>query len=148
METLAREVAALVGEMGQFAGKEVVVEGGGEHLVVTGNEGELRQVVLNLLVNALEAAPPAGGRAVVRVREREGGVEMAVEDNGVGMTEETIARVFEPFYTEKRGGERTPGTGLGLSVAHAIARGHGGTLTAASAGVNKGSTFVLRLPMK
>jgi two-component system sensor histidine kinase PhcS len=72
-----------------------------------------------------------------------GWVEVSVRDNGTGMTPETLARVFEPFFTA---GKPRSGLGLGLSTSYAIARRHGGTLEAASPGAGLGSTLVLRLP--
>jgi signal transduction histidine kinase len=67
-----------------------------------------------------------------------------VTDDVPGMTAETVDRVFEPFFTEKRG-VRT-GTGLGLSIVHAIVTDHGGAITAASGGPGRGSRFVVTLP--
>jgi signal transduction histidine kinase len=61
------------------------------------------------------------------------------------MTPEVLDRVFEPFFTDKRGA-RQPGTGLGLSISHAIIESHGGRIRAASAGPGKGSEFVVQLP--
>ena len=68
-----------------------------------------------------------------------------VADNGRGMTAETIERIFEPFYTEKRGSNRA-GTGLGLSITHAIVLSHGGSLRAFSDGPGRGSRFIIELP--
>ncbi|MDB5289525.1 MAG: periplasmic sensor hybrid histidine kinase, partial [Phycisphaerales bacterium] len=82
---------------------------------------------------------------------RGGVVELSVSDNGRGMEPQTLERVFEPFFTEKRGsadarGARTHGTGLGLSITHAIVESHGGSIAAQSDGPGKGSRFVVRLP--
>jgi signal transduction histidine kinase len=104
----------------------------------------MKQVVLNLTVNALEAVSP-GGEVRIDVSRRDGWVEMRVKDDGRGMTPQTLDRVFEPFYTEKRGAQR-PGTGLGLAISHAIIESHGGQIRATSEGPGKGSEFVVRLP--
>ena len=61
------------------------------------------------------------------------------------MTPEVLDRIFEPFFTAKRGAG-PPGTGLGLSISHMIIQNHGGRITATSPGTNKGSTFTLHLP--
>ena len=117
------------------------------------DEGQLQQVLTNLVANAIQATP-RGGRVAVGMRSErtkppagEGGGEqlyrcLYVEDTGAGMDAATIARVFEPFFTTKDVGE---GTGLGLSVAHGIVREHGGFMTVRSE-LNKGSTFCVYLP--
>jgi signal transduction histidine kinase len=100
---------------------------------------KLRQVLVNLVRNAAEAAG-AGGRVGVTVAEEDGAVKVIVGDSGPGIPAERRARLFEPFFTTK-----PRGTGLGLAVSRAIARAHGGELVAEPAG-SGGATFVLRLP--
>ncbi len=118
-------------------------------LVIHGNETEIKQVLLNLTVNALEAVPPGDGHVDVKVQPQGDNVVITVRDNGKGMSPQTLEHVFEPFYTEKRGtsgdGSRH-GTGLGLAITHAIVEQHEGRITAASAGINKGSLFTIVLP--
>jgi len=118
-----------------------------ESMEVVANPTEMKQVLLNLTVNALEAVPPDRGE--VRIGGRRSGewVEVSVEDNGKGMTPETLEQVFEPFFTAKRGAGE-PGTGLGLSITHAIVESHGGRIRAESSGPGKGSRFTVRLPAK
>ena len=115
-------------------------------LDVVANPIELKQVLLNLTVNALEAVAPQRGE--VRIGGGRAGdfVELRIADNGKGMTAETLAQVFEPFFTDKRGAGE-PGTGLGLSITHAIVENHGGTIRAESDGPGRGSRFVVRLPV-
>lgn len=109
-----------------------------------GDALQIRQVILNLLINAIDSL---GGEGVVTVRvarDREsGGVQLSVSDTGCGIEQETLGQIFEPFYTTKASGS---GTGLGLSICHTIATAHGGALTAESPGPGKGSTFRLSLP--
>ncbi len=101
----------------------------------------LRQVVLNLIANALHAIP-AGGRVICRTRllpvEQ---VELAVADNGPGVPEADHDRVFEPFYTT-----RPTGTGLGLALCREVARQHGGDVTLDPPSPVPGATFRLVLP--
>ncbi|MCA9243296.1 MAG: hypothetical protein KDA32_05020 [Phycisphaerales bacterium] len=104
---------------------------------------QLRQVVVNLLVNATQAIS-ARGRIEVATRLDGNHVELAVADTGCGMTPEVLKQVFNPFYTTKDVGE---GTGLGLSVAHGIIIAHGGTIHVESV-LGKGSRFVVRLPCR
>jgi signal transduction histidine kinase len=111
--------------------------------LVTARPGDLQQVLLNLLSNATEAVE-AGGHVNVDVSRSEGAVKLTVTDDGRGMDAATLERVFEPFFTDKRG-VRT-GTGLGLSIVHAIVVEHGGTVTAQSDGVGRGSKFTVTLP--
>ncbi len=106
-----------------------------------GHPEKLRQVLVNLVRNAAEAAG-SGGRVSVSLTERNGTAEVAVEDSGPGIPSAHRARLFEPFFTTKAGG-----TGLGLAVSRAIARAHGGDL-AADAGATGGARFALRLPLR
>ncbi|MCB9849413.1 MAG: HAMP domain-containing histidine kinase [Phycisphaerales bacterium] len=115
----------------------------GDPCVVHASEQELRQVVLNLLTNAVEAAAVDGGRVDVSLHRDNGWVELRVRDNGCGMSAETLDHVFEPFFTTGKGRR---GLGLGLSISHAIAQRQDGMLTARSDGAGCGSEFVLRLP--
>jgi PAS domain S-box-containing protein len=105
-----------------------------------GRAAELREVLTNLLLNAIEAMPK-GGQITLRTHVEEGGVCVTVSDTGVGMTTEVRRRLFDPFFTTK--GSR--GTGLGLSVSQAIIKGHHGTLTVDSE-PDCGTTFVITLP--
>jgi len=101
---------------------------------------EIRELLLNLIFNAVDAMPD-GGRLAIRTSSRDGFPQIAVVDEGVGMTDDVRARIFEPFFTTKG----KDGSGLGLSVCWSIAERHGGSLTVESA-PGKGSTFTLTLP--
>jgi two-component system NtrC family sensor kinase len=103
---------------------------------------QLVQVVVNLLVNAIQAMP-GGGVVVLEAYTEKGYVVWAVADQGVGMGPETIERIFEPFFTTKGVGE---GTGLGLSVVHGIVTAHGGHMQVQSE-PGKGSRFEAHLPI-
>ena len=152
---VAASVASMVGGVKPFRDKRLSVRAEGERdqLVVTAVEAEMKQVILNLAVNALEAVPTEGGEVRIHVARRGNSVELTVIDNGRGMSSQTLDRIFEPFYTEKRGttnvvgdGQRRSGTGLGLSITHAIVEAHGGRIAAHSEGPGKGSRFIVRLP--
>lgn len=106
---------------------------------------ELRQVLLNLLVNALDATDPQRRRITVRARREGEELCVAVEDNGVGIDPRRLNDVFEPFYSHKETNHRR-GVGIGLTISSAIVESHGGRLTAWSEGHGKGSVFTLRLP--
>jgi signal transduction histidine kinase len=108
---------------------------------VLADPNQLHQVVVNLVVNALQAMP-RGGPLAVEASAEDGWVIIGVEDAGVGMTPEVRQRLFEPFFTTKGPGE---GTGLGLSVVHGIVTSHGGHIRVQSQ-PGRGSRFEVRLP--
>jgi signal transduction histidine kinase len=109
---------------------------------VWGSAGQLRQVFLNLIVNALDVV---GARGCVRVETLLEGTHavVRVRDDGPGILPEHRERLFDPFFTTKPAGE---GTGLGLYISHQIVRGHGGEITVDSA-PDQGATFEIRLPL-
>lgn len=103
---------------------------------------ELQQVLVNLLVNAIQALPGDGGVVTVKSRDWENrGVAISVEDNGAGMDADSLNRVFNPFYSTKGQGG---GTGLGLSVSYGLIRRYGGNIKADST-PGEGSRFTLWL---
>jgi len=111
------------------------------------DEGELHQVLVNLVTNALQATP-SGGRVTVHGEVDGGFLCVRVADTGSGIAAADLPRVFEPFFTTKAD-EQDPsqrGTGLGLSVSFGIAEAHGGSLSAESE-LGRGSTFSLRIPL-
>ncbi|HEY1130973.1 MAG TPA: ATP-binding protein, partial [Roseateles sp.] len=98
--------------------------------LVKGNAGQLQQVVMNLLQNALDAMAEQSSRSPeLRIEIEESGtqVHLRVEDNGPGISQDDLSRIFEPFFTTKAVGK---GTGLGLSISYGIVEQHGGTLRA------------------
>jgi signal transduction histidine kinase len=148
MTRVASEVAVMVRGLTNFRGRRLdVAIDPTEPLFVEANLVEMKQVLLNLVVNALEAVRPGTGEVKVEGRRNGAWVELAISDNGRGMNRETLDRVFEPFYTNKRGAGE-PGTGLGLSITHAIVADHGGQIHAGSDGPDRGSRFTIRLPAR
>lgn len=112
---------------------------------VLANASELKQVLLNLLSNAVEATKDGEGRVELRARTEGGAAIVEVRDNGVGIEPSKLHEVFEPFYSARSDGRQ--GTGLGLSISSAIIEAHGGTLRAVSDGPGKGAAFVIRIPL-
>ncbi len=104
---------------------------------------EFKQVVLNLLTNALDATED-GGQVDVYLEADRQQFTLRVVDNGCGMTEEVMKHLFEPFFTRRRDGR---GTGLGLSISCRIVQDHGGTLVPSSQGQGTGSTMELTMPI-
>jgi PAS domain S-box-containing protein len=117
----------------------------GDVPAVVGSAQRLEQVVLNLLVNAVQALPDGRAENEIRVATRTGPAGEAmieVSDSGVGIPDDVRPRVFDPFFTTKAVGE---GLGLGLSICHGIVSAHGGVITFTSAPA-RGTTFRVTLP--
>ncbi len=108
---------------------------------IVGDNVQLRQVVLNLMINAIQAMPD-GGRLKLDSSYRDGDVVLLAQDTGVGMADDVKQKLFTPFFTTKDVGE---GTGLGLSVVHGIVAAHGGTIDVTSE-LGSGTCFEVRLP--
>jgi signal transduction histidine kinase len=145
MGKVARDVLAAVGGLRDFKDRNLIVTvKEGDDLTVEAAEAEMKQVILNLTVNALDAVA-SGGKVQLEAMRNGRWVELRVCDNGRGMAPETVEHVFEPFYTEKRGAHQ-PGTGLGLSISNAIINSHHGHIRASSEGIGKGSEFLVQLP--
>ncbi|HEX6417204.1 MAG TPA: ATP-binding protein [Acidimicrobiales bacterium] len=144
--------SAVESARGAAPGREIALEAGdgaAAPLVVPGDEDRLRQVVTNLLDNAV-AYSPGGSRVTVRVgrttREGRALASLEVIDRGQGLTPEQAERVFERFYrTDAARSRQQGGTGLGLSIVEAITRAHGGTVEVDSE-PGAGSTFRVLLP--
>jgi two-component system, NtrC family, sensor kinase len=147
LDELARQVTVLTRGLKNYRDRTVVLDvEAGESLEVLANPTEMKQVLLNLTINALEATPPQRGQVrIVAHRDGADWIEIEVQDNGKGMTAQTVQNVFEQFFTDKRGAGE-PGTGLGLSITHAIVESHGGRISAESDGPGRGSRFIVRLP--
>ncbi|MBM3998101.1 MAG: HAMP domain-containing histidine kinase [Planctomycetes bacterium] len=141
-----RDIVEAVVDIVQHVGgnKNKTIERDCEASVVASvNAQEMKQVVLNLLTNALDSVD-AGGRVEVRVQRRGDQAVLMVRDHGCGMTDEVKQHLFEPFFTRRRDGQ---GTGLGLSITYRIIQDHGGAISARSDGPGHGSEFQVSLPL-
>jgi signal transduction histidine kinase len=115
-----------------------------DQVIVTGDRDQIRQMVLNLVENAVKYTP-SGGEVALSLRKDDSQAEIAVSDTGPGIPPDILPHIFERFY---RGNHRSMmgGTGLGLAIADRIARSHGGSIDVQSK-ENKGSTFTVNLPL-
>ena len=108
---------------------------------VLGNPAELREIVINLINNAIDAMS-GGGRITFRTWEKGHSIFMSMADNGCGMSKEVQSKIFDPFYTTKG----VEGSGLGMSVSYGIVGKHGGSIDVISQ-VGKGTVFTIELPI-
>jgi two-component system sensor histidine kinase ChvG len=163
MDELLRATVSLFNDIHRDDTPEVVLDiayaPGAHPYRVSGHDSRLHQVIVNLLENAISFSPP--GRPVAVVARRIGPeVQIAVEDEGPGIPEENLERIFERFYTDRPQENFGQNSGLGLNISRQIIVAHGGRLyaenrPAAGAGRGKGDTpsgesggarFVIRLP--
>jgi two-component system sensor histidine kinase ChvG len=163
MAELLRTTVALFNDIHRDDTPEVVLDiayaPGAWPYRVMGHDSRLSQVIVNLLDNAISFSPP-GGRVAVLARRIGHEIQIAVEDEGPGIPEENLERVFERFYTDRPRENFGQNSGLGLNISRQIAVAHGGRLWAenrppkgvgrgkgdASVGRSGGARFVMRLP--
>jgi signal transduction histidine kinase len=139
-----REVLALVGDKAKRGGVIIRTQFADDVLPVLGDRVQLQQVVLNLIMNGIEAMSSVVERPRQLVISSEkadsGEVQVTVQDTGIGLDPNTKARIFDPFYTTKSGG-----MGMGLSISRSILQSHGGRLWA-TANDGPGASFHFTIP--
>jgi len=139
---LVCDVVEMVRQVGKYKCKTIRTHGD-DSVVAEVNPQEIRQVVLNLVTNALESVETEGA-VDITIRQSEHTAEILVNDDGCGMTPEVLKHLFEPFFTRRRDGT---GSGLGLSITYRIISQHGGSLVASSEGEGCGSQLKIQLPL-
>ncbi len=140
---LIQGVVEMIRHMGKYRHKNIVFLP--REAVLAHVDGqEIKQVVLNLVVNALDSMEE-NGTLRIDLRHAEGMAEMVFQDDGCGMPPEVLENIFEPFFTKRRVGK---GTGLGLSITHRIVSQHHGEIQATSPGEGQGARFSVRLPVQ
>ncbi|HOF64386.1 MAG TPA: HAMP domain-containing sensor histidine kinase [Dermatophilaceae bacterium] len=142
---VASGAAARLAPQAADAGITLDVRPAAGPVVVCADPDRVSQIVTNLVGNAIHATPP-GGTITVGVTRKGERALVTVSDTGVGLSAGDLARVFERFYRAP-GSAREHGSGVGLTIARMLARGHGGEVYAASPGPGLGATFTLDLPM-
>lgn len=141
MNALVREVFDLVQENCKARDLHLEFQPAPETMVVSGDRARLKQVLLNLAKNAMEALQP-GGRLSLKISKNQNRVVVTVADNGCGIPEENQKRIFSPFFTTK-----TVGTGLGLSVSRGIVEHHADSHLTFESQPGKGTVFKLTMPL-
>jgi signal transduction histidine kinase len=143
MKDLVQGVVDMVSHIGTYREKTVRCQLS-VPVIAEVHPQEMKQVVLNLLTNALDSVDE-GGEVDVRLDCTDDELKFVVTDQGCGMPPHVIEHLFEPFYTRRRDGQ---GTGLGLSITYRIIQDHGGTIAATSRGPGYGSEFTIELPLR
>ncbi len=138
--TLLESVARLTSETAKMADISIGIDSPRETPSVMLDPEQIKQVILNLVINAIQATPPHG-HVTLRTRSKDGWLALEVEDEGKGIPEENLEKIFDPFFTT-----RADGTGLGLSIAHSIISQHRGKIEVAR-NQGKGMTFAVYLPL-
>jgi signal transduction histidine kinase len=139
---VAHALVQLVNHRALMDGVEVKLDLDDNVPDVTGDAGELRQVLLNLVLNALQASARGGEVRIHAARGDDGWAQVLVADDGHGIASADESKLFSPFFTTKPSDQ---GTGLGLYVSKQIVEEHGGTIAVATE-VGRGTTFTVRLP--
>jgi signal transduction histidine kinase len=143
LNQVARDTVELVTPEASFKGVQMDLHAAASSGVVTGDRVHLQQVLLNLILNGLDAMTSVATdrrRLLVRTAAAAGYVEVSVTDTGGGIAEGTLARIFEPFFSTKR-----DGMGLGLSIARTIVDAHDGRIVAAN-NASGGATIRFAIP--
>ncbi len=140
---LARGVVEMVQHLARSQKKHLRLECT-EPVIARVNGQEIKQVILNLVTNALEATDEGGNVEVVVSRDGDE-ARIIVSDDGCGMTPEVREKLFDAFFTRRKTGQ---GTGLGLTITSKIVEDHGGTIEVLSDGVGKGSQFIVSLELE
>ncbi|HLG14617.1 MAG TPA: ATP-binding protein [Blastocatellia bacterium] len=139
LRALVEETLALVRPQADEQHVRVSLEADGSPAEVRGDRERLKSCVSNLAINALQAMP-GGGELIARVRRSDGAVELSISDTGVGISEEALSKVFEPYFSTKQ-----TGFGLGLAVTKKIVEDHRGSIEVRSH-LSRGTTFTVKLP--
>lgn len=142
VQDILEKAVEAVGFQGRLKEIEVIKRFAKDAPPVYGNEGELRQVFLSVITNALDAMEDKG-TLTIATDVADGRVSVKIGDTGIGIPDEHLSRIFAPFFTTK---SERGGTGLGLSIAHKIIVNHGGSIQVSSER-GRGSTFEILMPI-
>jgi signal transduction histidine kinase len=132
---------SLVGHQAQLTKIKLIREETPSLPLVKGDSGQLQQVLINLIVNAIQAMPNGGELKIISFTKGDL-VKVAINDVGEGIPPENMDKLFTPFFSTK---DEVKGVGLGLAVSYGIIKSHGGNIEVQSQ-IGKGSTFTISLP--
>ncbi len=140
LNKLIEEALRIMTNQIKMAGVELETDLPSKSLIILGNFNQLQQVLINIIVNALQAMPQ-GGRLQIKLYQEDGQAVIEISDTGCGIPEELKEKIFDPFFTTKE-----KGTGLGLSVSYSIVKKHKGDIWVESK-PGQGTTFKIILPL-
>lgn len=140
MRQLVEETLALLRQQADVQGVAVTIDKQSGPTNVSGDRERLKSFVSNLAINALQAMP-GGGHLTAQIARHDGRIEVKISDTGVGISEESLGKIFEPYFSTKQSG-----FGLGLAVTRKIIEEHQGTIAVESQ-LNRGTTFTVTLPV-
>jgi two-component system, NtrC family, sensor kinase len=140
VDDVVREVLGFLGKGAEYRNIRISLDVKDDIPEITSDRGQLQQILLNIINNALAAISDKGS-IDIEVVEEEGKVKVSIRDDGCGIAPENMKRIFEPFFSTKH----KQGTGLGLSITYGLVKKLGGTLEVHSE-LHKGSTFIVRFP--
>lgn len=138
--SITREILAGFEEKADQESVKLVLYSRKDKIEYYGNKDRIKQVIINLVQNAIEASE-SDGEVRITIQEEDDSIDFSVWNGGRTIPEETLKRIFEPFFTTK-----TLGTGLGLSICKKIVEEHGGEISASSG--SGGTNFTFRLPTR
>lgn len=142
-----RRATAQIEQSAETRGVALRLDMPASHITVVADHERLHQILVNLLDNAIKFTP-AGGTVTVRVDQQETSASVAVVDTGVGVPSEQLERIWDRFHQADSSTRRHfGGTGLGLAIVRHLVEGHRGSVSVASEGTGKGSTFAFTLPV-
>ena len=145
IQELLKEVVEYSSPVASSRSQSLVLEPAGSHLLVKADKGRVRQVLLNLLNNALKFTPE-GGRISLKAMKMGPQLIVEVHDTGLGISEEEQQEMFVPYYRARGNGAHLSGLGLGLTLCKMLVELHGGQISVKSS-LGKGSTFSFTLPL-
>jgi two-component system NtrC family sensor kinase len=142
LDSILDEVVTLFHQQPDFSGIVITRNYGRELPQISVDPGQIRQVLLNLIINAGHAMPQGGDLEITTYRSDDGRYVCAViKDSGEGIANDNLARIFDPFFTTK-----AEGTGLGLSISYGIMESHGGRIEVQSK-AGEGAAFTVMIPV-
>ena len=144
IQPIIEDTLELIKHVGKYKDKTIQFRCESGDIVAVVHAQEIKQVMLNLITNALDSLDDIG-LVTVHLGGDAKQCRITITDDGCGMTTEVLQQLFQPFFTQRRDGR---GTGLGLSITYRIVSEHGGTIAATSDGPGHGSQFVVTLPVQ